>query len=91
MKVWCIINVEDLDSSPFGWYVGKLPERQRPTLVYDFREDAERELARLSARHSGVFLLFESVAVGDSVELYGGHVGRVNLLQSASIGAICGS
>lgn len=76
MKVWVIINCAGLEKWGGGptWQEHHdgwgLLIKQRPTFVHRSRERAEKELCRLAATYGeGKFLLFESIALGEKIEM----------------------
>jgi len=60
-KFWMITNVADAYDGYRGEYI---PEKQAPRFLHPYREQAEKELLRLQARHPhSEFVLLEAVAV----------------------------
>ena len=59
--MWMIINIDQLFEHHKA--VGRfIPEKQRPTVLYDDKEVAEAEIVRLGFTHPGCeFILFEAV------------------------------
>lgn len=82
-RLWVIIDIHEWDQPLHPRLcVLRLPPEKRPSLIYQHREDAEAELARLTRLYpAGEFFLFETVAVGTCLQTCAGAVGRVDLLS----------
>jgi len=76
---WIIVDLSGLTDE--CWcdrrYGHVLPADDRPTFLHHDRDRAERELCRLTAAHpDGQFVLFQSIARGESVSEWRGEVLR---------------
>lgn len=63
-RYWMVLNITEVE--PIGALAShrwRVPRTARPSVLYWYREDAEREAERLVTAHGGEFAVLEVVAV----------------------------